>query len=234
MTDQVKIMIVDDHQIFSESLASNLKSRNENFSIIYLASSGKDAIKFLDQTEPENYPDVILMDLLMEEDDGYNEPDGMRTSRQIFRDHYVRGVHEIKIIIISQSLNGLYISNAHDMAIHGYLPKECSTDEVIQAIHTVMNGEMYYRGQVNKEMSSFKQAEHLGKDDKEIPPPTATEKEIMELTAQGMTAKEIAAERNTSVDGVEAHKRAIMRKLGARNTAEMISIAYKKGYLKLY
>ncbi|MEZ4772120.1 MAG: response regulator transcription factor [Bacteroidia bacterium] len=230
-----KVMIVDDHKIVIESLA-NLINSKEGYQVVQLAENGRAAISYLEKISPADYPDVILMDLLMEEDDDQREPDGLRTSRYIFKHLVKKGIFETRVIILSSALNGLYISAAHDMCIQGYLVKESGIKEIIQAIDVVMKGEMYYRDNVYAEMSKYKQESQWAEN--EIIPPSALELDVLKLTAKGLTAKEISAATadnlKLTVDATEAHKRQLLRKLGAKNVAELIAIAFRLGYLKVY
>ncbi|MDX2248567.1 MAG: response regulator transcription factor [Bacteroidia bacterium] len=227
----VRIMIVDDHLLVGQSLETLIHKR-EGYQVIKCVSSGKEAIAYLEKADPKDFPDVVLMDLFMNEDSDSKEPDGMRAARYIFKNICSSKVYDIRVIIVSVSLNGLYISSAHNMSIQGYLAKESPAPEIFEAIDTVMKGEMYYRGKVYSEMSRYIQSNKC--TDEEIIPPSPMEQEILKMTSEGLSAREISEKRGMTVDGVEGHKRQLLRKLNAKNVAELISQAYKYGFLKLY
>ncbi|MEZ4825916.1 MAG: response regulator transcription factor [Bacteroidia bacterium] len=226
-----RIMIVDDHQVVADSLETHIESK-KGHTVVHKAANGREAIDYLESIDPSDYPDVILMDLFMEDDENEFQADGFRTARYIFRNIGKKDVYEIRIIILSSSVDGLNIYTAHNMSIQGYLAKEAGSEEIFEAIDTVMKGEMYYRGKVYREMSRYIQSKKNLEE--EIIPPSPMELEVLKLTAKGLTAKEVAATLSLTVDAAEAHKRQLFRKLNAKNVAEVISIAFRLGYLKIY
>ena len=224
----IRIMIVDDHKILAESVAQLLESQ-EDMKVVQRAHSGKEAIQLL---ENENLDvDVIIMDLMMEEKDPV-EPDGLKAAKYILEHVYVKHVREIRILIMTNILDGHIINQAHNHGVQAYLPKECDSQELFHAIRTISGGKMmYYRGPVEEEMYSFKLS-HIGTP---APPPlTPTEVEILDLIARGLTTREIAEDRGRGVDGIEAHRRNMMKKLGAKNASHMIALAYQYGLIKPY
>lgn len=223
---EVKVMLVDDHATVRESLAELINKR-PGYKVIKLAKNGREAIGYLEKMEAHEYPDIVLMDLFMEEENN-EEPSGFQTTRKIFKEFNKK----IRVIILSAELNGLYIHTAQNMNIQGYLAKEASSEEIFKAIDVVMKGGMYYRGKVDTEMSRYRQAVIWLNE--EIFPPSAMEQAILELTADGLTAEEISESHNMSVAAVEGHRKMLMKKFKAKNAANLVSIAYQHGYLKIY
>lgn len=224
MTDTsttLRIMIVDDHKILAESL-SRLINERENMEVRAISTSGKDAMLYLKEKSHEI--DLVIMDLRMEES-GNEEPAGITTARKIIKEIYVKGVNEIKILIMTQLVDGYLIDLAHKIGVHGYLAKDADSHILFEAIEGICLGKRrYFRGEIAEAWDQFSY-EHTGLV--EIPKLTATEKEILQLISEGLTTKEIADKRGKGEDGVEAHRRNIMRKLNARNAPHMIALAYQ-------
>ena len=227
----IKIMLVDDHDILRNSLKRSLNLEDE-FEVICEAKNGKKAIKLLEDGKLTEV-DVILMDLFMD-DQGQKDPDGYLTSRYIIDNINVKNVLELKIIILTSKVDGLLIKKAYDTGVHSYLPKDCKIDDLIKVIKLVNNGRMYYEGDIRHEMEQYIQNGTYLLPEEEERRPTPSEFEILELIAEGYTTKEIAAKRGIGIDGTEAHRRNLLKKCNAKNVAHLISIAYKKGYLKIY
>lgn len=224
MTDTEKnlnIMIVDDHKILAESLSRLINDR-DNMQVKAISTSGKDSLRYLREKSQEI--DLVIMDLRMEEEDT-EEPAGLSTARKILKEIYVKGVNEIKILIMTQLVDGYLIDVAHKIGVHGYLTKDADSHVLFDAIEGIcLAKRRYFRGEIAEAWDQFSY-EHTGI--LEIPQLTPTEKEILQMISEGLTTKEIAEKRGKGEDGVEAHRRNIMRKLNARNAPHMIALAYQ-------
>ena len=127
MTNQVRVVIVDDHPMVAEGIQSILESYDD-ISVIATLSNGRAVIDELDQLDP----DVILMDL--------NMPDiGGLTATEIVLERRP----ETRVVILTMHDNPEYIASALSHGAKGYLLKDVPTDEIKQAIDVVMKGERY-------------------------------------------------------------------------------------------
>lgn len=224
----IQIMIVDDHSILVESM-TELINGSPKMQVVSQASSGKEALKLL--REPALKIDVVLMDLKMEDQEN-SQLAGLTTAKKILTEIAVKGVRDIRIIIITQILDGFVIDLAYKMGVHGYLLKECGSDELFNAIELVSLGKRrHFMGIVAKEHDNFI---YDGPPVQEIPKLTHVEKEVLSMIAEGLTTKEIATRRGRGEDGIEAHRRNMMKKFRAKNSPHMISLAYQFGYIKSY
>lgn len=216
-------MIVDDHTLLAEALAKTVNEHPE-MEVVALAANGKEALKKLENADLNL--DLILMDLCMDETDS-PEPDGILTARTMLKDHFIKGIREFKIIVISQLAEGYFIDLAHKIGVRGYLPKDCESKELFEAITSVVRqNRRYYRGAIEAAMDQFSY-EQQGQW--EIPDLTPTEREILLLIADGLTTKEIAEKRGRGEDGIEAHRKNMMRKFRAKNAPHMITLACHMG-----
>ncbi len=116
----------------------------------------------------------------------------------------------------------------------GYLPKDSSREELLEAIHTVYSGEEYFSKSVlssffRKYLKDEKAAHELSQNESL----TQREIEILKLSASGFTNKEIADKLFISVRTVDSHKNHIMSKLKLRNTAELVHYALKHNIIEI-
>lgn len=222
----IRIMIVDDHKMLAESLGHLINSQSD-MQIVAQASSGKEALKFLEVGHLEI--NLILLDLQMDETDSM-EPDGIRTARYILKNLYIKGFREIKILVVTQFMEGYLIDIAHKLGAHGYISKDCDSYELFRAIRAIaLDNRRYYRGEIAAAWDRFVY-KFSGRQD--LPSLTPTENEILQYIADGLTTKEIADKRGRGVDGIEAHRRNLMRKFNARNAPHLIALAYNLGFIK--
>lgn len=222
----IKILIVDDHTILAQSMA-RLVNDQADMEIVSTQTSGNEAIRFLKKGELNI--DLVLLDLQMEETDS-PEPAGLKVAKYIMETLYTKGVREIQVIIISQFTDGYLIDLAHKMGVHGYLSKDCESQELFDAIRWVARKKRrYFRGKIEQSWDEFN---YQQTGTQQIPVLTPTEYEILELIAQGLTTRDISQIRKRGVDGIEAHRRNIMRKFGAKNAPHMIALAYHWGLIK--
>ncbi|MEL6672767.1 MAG: response regulator transcription factor [Bacteroidota bacterium] len=226
-TSSIRLMIVDDHAILAESL-KELINRQSHMSVSATANSGRKALRILEKDDVEI--DIVLLDLSMEEEP-HEPPAGIHTARKIITELNVGRPKRIKVIALTQILDGAVIDCMHRMHVHGYLLKDCPGEELIQAIEHVGRGGRYYRNTVEEEWNRY-----LDKPVEKLAPPKLThvEQELLPLIAQGLTTKEIATIRGRTEDSIEAHRRNMMKKFEARNAPHMISLAYNYGFIKPY
>lgn len=205
----IKIMIVDDHQLFREGIVS-LLSKDEDIDIIGEASSAEELFSKLNSQQP----DVILMDISM------GEMDGLEAIRQA-HDTYPN----IRFIVLTMHAEGQYVVKAVRNGAYGYLLKNADEKELKEAIHTVYQEKKYFNSEISQLMIGNMALE--GEAHKKL---SKREREVLSLVANGKTTKEIADELFVSTRTVETHRVNMMKKLKVQNTAELIK---KAAHLKL-
>lgn len=132
-----------------------------------------------------------------------------------------------KWIVFSEDLSENFIRNAtvHDNI--GILLKECSVEEIQSALRCAADGQKFLCHQV---VSMLIETDKLAND---ANPLTPTEVEVLKLIAHGMTVKEIAAKRTSSVHTITTHKKNIFRKLGVNNVYEATKYALRAGLVEM-
>ncbi len=117
--------------------------------------------------------------------------------------------------------------------VNGYLLKNCTKNQLLEAIRTVANGRLYFTDEAHRAiMANYSSLAKQQQKPKELPILTPRETEIVQLLAQEFTNDKIAKELNISYRTVETHRKNIMQKTGAHNLAGLLKFAYENGVLK--
>lgn len=220
MQSIIRVLLVDDHAILREGIASILNAA-EGIEVVGGCSSAEEAIN----TYAAYKPDVILMDIMMK---GMT---GLEATRWIKEQN-----GSIKIIIISSEIRKEFVSNGIKCGIDGYLPKDVEKAVLIEAIRSVVENKKYFNAAVTSLVfEDFYNAEKEGKkrERKIAKGLTARESEVLELIASGKTNQEVADALFISIKTVETHKANILDKLGLRNMTELIKYAIKNNIIDL-
>lgn len=209
---RIKILLADDHRIFRDGIKSIL-SENDFIEIVGEASGGGELLAMLKTSKP----DIVIVDITMP---GLS---GIEVSRQI------SGLYpDVKIMILSMHTEEEFVVNSVKAGAKGYLPKDTSKEELLDAVKTIYEGGEYYSKLVSDNfMKSYLKRIKTGQDLTENGDLTQRETEILRLCASGVSNKEIADRLFISTKTVDAHKNHIMHKLKLKNTAEMVLYAVK-------
>ncbi len=209
----VRILLADDHALFREGLKSLLESEPE-FHVIGEAKDGREALRIALETQP----DIILMDIQMP------GLDGVKATREILKEN-----PEAKVIMLTMYRQDAYVFEAVKAGAMGYLLKDVSAEELIDAIKRVAAGEVLLDAEMAEEIiKDFKK--------KEAEMPAAhradlTEREvaILRLLAQGATNQEIADELGISEKTVRNRLSEIFAKLHLNNRTQAALYAIREG-----
>ncbi len=212
----MKVLIADDHSIFRHGLKTLLTK----YSFVHFkgeASNGSELQKMVDSAQP----DLIFMDLHMP--GGH----GIETTEAILK-KYPR----IKIVILSFYDDALTVKKMMTLGASAYLTKNISLEILDAMFEQVRNNHTYVSPDAITNMAQHKilpgPSPTLTEQDQwlleEI---TLREKQVLKLIVKGFSQKEIAGELSLSPKTIETHKEKLMKRLGAKNQAELISMAYK-------
>ena len=203
------VLLVDDHAVVRDGIRARLE-QDPNFQVVGEAVNGREALI----KAGELLPDVVLMDISMP------VMNGMDAARQLRTDY-----PDMKVIILTMHEHKEYIQGVIRCGAHGYIVKDVSSSEMINAIKTVCMGETYYSSCVSQMMyDDFAKSDRTNADKLGL---TQRQRTILALVDQGMSSKDIANELNISVRTVEAHRHNIKIKLDAQNAANTSPIAAK-------
>lgn len=204
----IRVFIIDDHKMVIEGIQL-LIDGVKNIKVIGTALRGNEGIEKLKKTPS----DVVLLDI--------NMPDlnGIETCKILLNKY-----PDIKIIAISMHKEGSLIKMILGCGAKGYILKSAGRDEIIKAIETVYNGNMYLGETVNRIIINSVTGNST-KSNSPFPTLSRREKEVLQLILKEYTTQEIAEKLFISFGTVETHRRNMLIKLGARNTAGLVKIA---------
>jgi DNA-binding NarL/FixJ family response regulator len=216
--ETIKIVLADDHRIFRDGLKS-LLSEVDFIDVIGEASGGKELLEIMKTMKP----DMVIVDISMK------DMSGIDVSKQI-----VSSYPEIKIMILSMHTNEEFVISAVKAGVNGYLSKDASREELLDAIKIIHEGGECYSKLVSdnflKSYVKKVKTEHSLLENKTL---TQREIEILKLAAVGTSNKEIADKLFISIKTVDCHKNNIVKKLKLKNTAEMVLYALKNKIIEV-
>lgn len=216
----IKIMLVDDHQIVRDGIKALLESL-DNVQVIGEASNAKELLGKLSFSKP----DIIVTDISM--------PDisGIELTKIINEKEEFSG---IKVLILSMFTNEDFIFNAIKAGAKGYLPKNTTRRELFEAVNTIYNGDEYFSESISNIIlkSYVKKAQSEDQTDKKESL-SVRETEILKHFAQSMSNQEIADKLFISIRTVESHKNHIMQKLELKSTVDLIKFAIKNKIVEI-
>ncbi len=205
-----KILIADDHQMFIDGLRSLLEG-SENISVVGEARNGQQVLEVCDDREVH----IVIMDI--------NMPvmDGIQATRELLKKN-----PSIKILALSMYNDKEYISDILKAGALGYILKNTGKEKLLTAIDTIQSGGNYLGEEVSKTLiNSFIRNPRLEQIIEKL---SGREKEVLDCIASGLTTPEIAEQLFISKNTVETHRKNLLYKLKARNTAELVNNAYKQ------
>ena len=218
MIKKIKLLIVDDQELFREGLLT-LLSIQKDFEIVGQENSGEDAIL----AATKSIPDVILMDLRMP---GIG---GVEAIKRINQQH-----PGIKIIVLTTFDEDELVFDALHAGAVGYLLKDVSPDKLFDAIRTANRGDYYLLPSITaKVMAEFTRTPRIPKvrTNTEIENLSRRELEILRMVASGMSNKEIAMSLVIAEGTVKNHLTNIFNKLDARDRMHAVLIARENNLL---
>lgn len=208
MTQRARIVIADDHRLVAEGLRSLLEPSHELLDIV---ADGRELVESAQRLQP----DVIVADISMPRLNGLDAIDQLR--RQGCRSH---------VIFLSMHRDPLYVARALRAGAAGFVPKHSASSELLTAIQAVLVGEKYVPPELAEAVRNLPQAAL----DIEVSL-TRRQREVLQLFAEGLSAKEVAKLLHISARTAEGHKAQIMSLLGARSTADLVQSAIRHGLI---
>jgi len=208
--DCIRIALLDDHQLVRDGIKSLIQSGG-SAKVVQEASSPQE---FFDTVELA-MPDMVLMDISMPGMSGIE-------ATKIITEKYPK----IKVIILSMYTSEEFVSKAISAGAKGYLPKNTSRKELLEAITKVSEGEEFFGREIADILFSnlLKKAKSDKTEEKEEKL-SKREIEILSLVAEGLTNIHIAEKLFISVKTVEAHKSHIMKKKKLASHIDLIKMA---------
>lgn len=218
--NNIKIILVEDHQIVRDGIKA-LIADNGSIEIIGEAKSAYELFELL----KTQIPDVVLLDISLP------TMSGIEVSKMLSADF-----PQIKKLMLSMYTSEDFIFNALKTGINGYLSKNTTREELLQAIHDVSNGKEYFSKSISDTiLKSYMKSARYGNtvSDSKLSNLTSREQEILLYVAEGMNNPSLAQKLNISIRTVETHKTSIMRKLGLNSTVDLVKFAIKNNIIEI-
>jgi two-component system response regulator DegU len=212
----IRLMLVDDHRMLREGLRRSLEE--EGFYVVGEAADGEAAVRLV----PAAKPDVILMDVSMP------DMDGVEATKRILQNS-----PEQRVVMLTMHADKDLIDQAIKAGAVGYLTKDCSIDEVIDAVRMAANGETALSPALAKTMLTEvrKIDEKAAREEDRLV--TKREEEVLQLIADGCSTPEVAQKLYISQKTVKNHLASIYEKLNARDRTQAVLLAVRMGIVKL-
>ncbi|XZE33366.1 response regulator [Pirellulaceae bacterium SH501] len=209
---KTRILIADDHAILAEGLRRVLEPE---FEVVGLVSNGEDLVSAANQLSP----DVIITDITMPVMSGIDAATQLRSQGS-----------RSKLIFLTMHRDVAYARRAMEAGAVGYLLKHSVSSELTTAISVVLQGRTYMTPMIAGELlDSYRGADQsAGKTAKRL---TTRQREVLQLVAEGRSAKEVTRALGISVRTAEAHKAKILETLELGNTTELVQYAIRNGII---
>ena len=204
-----RILLVDDHAITREGLRS-LIEKQPDMEVVGEAEDGRKAFDLV----RELLPDIVITDITMP------NLNGVDATRQI-----VHQFPKVKVIALSIHSNRAFVADMLKAGASGYVLKECTFDELVEAIQTVVDGGVYLSPKVAGVVVCDYVQRLFRIAESPLEALAEREREVLQLISEGKNTKQIALQLHVSTKTIEANRHRIMEKLDVHSIAELVKIA---------
>lgn len=211
----ITIALAEDHGVVREGLRALLTAQAD-FQVVGECSDGLAVVPLVRKLAPQ----VLLLDLMMP---GLN---GLDVTRQV-----ARTCPGTRVMILSMHANEAYVVEALRNGATGYVVKDASGPELVEAVREVAAGRTYLSRPFSAKSIELYERTSQAPEADPYDALTSREREIFQLAAEGFTSPQIGQRLFISSRTVETHRAHLMRKLGLRSQTELVRLAVKRGLL---
>lgn len=212
---EVKIAVVDDHRLFRLGLIALIESYSSQYRVIMDANDGKE---FLDSIDPNNVPDLLLLDENMPYMSGYETAVALKEKYP-----------NVKVLIITMIEEEEKLIRMLKIGVNGYLSKDVEPDELKDAIETIVKKGFYYTDYLTGKLIQM-----VGdKVNKKKTNPILSEQElrVLKFICRDYSYKQIAEEMELSIKTVETYRVSLFDKLNVKSRVGLVMYAVKNGII---
>jgi DNA-binding NarL/FixJ family response regulator len=209
-----RVLLADDHRLVAEALKSLLAPE---YDLVGVVEDGRELIEAARMLKP----DVIVADVTMPHLNGIDALIQLRKAGD-----------RVPVVFLTMHRDASFARRALDAGASGFVLKHSAPAELVSAIRAALDGKTYLTPQLAGEvLGAMKQGPGKGRDP--VDSLTPRQREVLQLLAEGRSAKEIASRLGISARTVEFHKYQVMETLGLHSSAELTHIAIKSGLVEL-
>jgi DNA-binding NarL/FixJ family response regulator len=212
--NKARLLIADDHRVLGESLRDLLAPE---FEVVALVADGQELV----ETAKKYQPDVIVAEVTMSSLGGIEAAMQLRNA----------GV-KAKVVFLTMHRDVAYARRAMEAGAAGYVLKHSPPSELVTAVREALQGGTYITPMIAEELLHWYRERDLGPRGS-VRRLTTRQLEVLQLVAEGNSAKHVAAVLNISIRTAEAHKARILGALGLQTTAELVHYAIRNGITSL-
>ncbi len=210
MTSLPRVLLADDHRMFVEGLRSLLAKEFELLEIV------EDGVALIEAAKRLR-PDVIIADITMPQLNGIEALIRLRTE-----------LPEVRVVFLTMHRDAAYARRAVAAGAMGFVLKHSAVEELLFALHAALEGRTFITPALTADVLRAIEKGPAGVADP-VSAITPRQREILQLLAEGRSAKQIATALDISARTVEFHKYTLMESIGAKNTAELLHFAIRHG-----
>ena len=207
---KISVIIADDHPMFREGVRQAL-SNDALLSIIAVASDGEQALQLL----KEHSPDVAILDMSMPKMTGLN-----------VAKEYKKLHGKTEIVFLTMFDDEEILNEAMDIGVKGYILKESASIDIVNAVHSVAQGQYYLSPRLTGKIIARKEKQNeFSKKNPGLEKLTDSERKILQLIAESKTSKEIAEELFLSQKTIDNYRFKISEKLNLSGSYSLLKFA---------
>lgn len=210
------VLLADDHVLIRHGI-KNIIKQNDNLEVVGEVSNGEELIDFL----KENVPDLLILDISMPKISGID-------AVSLVKKKYP----QVKILMLTMHKNKQYFYHSMSSGADGYLMKDDSDQELLQAISKIRSGKTYISPILSDEFASDVISAHRNQQSTPFRSLTKRETEVLQLVVEGYTSKDVAEKLCLSPRTVDHHRSKLLKKFNLRNSADLVNFAVRNGFVK--
>jgi len=214
---RIRVLLADDHRLFRDGLRTLLE-QEPDLEVVGVAADGQSVLTQIGSCRPN----VVLMDVSMP---GLN---GLEATRHLRADH-----PDVAVLMLSMHADHRFVVEALRAGALGYVPKDCEISELSAAIRAVFRRQFYLSPLLAGRIVRDYLALMGDRADSAFSVLSAREREVLQMLAEGRSAKDVAGTLSVSIKTVETHRKNIMDKLDIHSVAELTKYAIREGITRL-